>query len=81
MATRLNKQHLAEDLALQVDVGSKAAALRIIDHLVEKIKDELTNGNEVSISTFGKFEPFTRSNGQVTPKFRPFTDFKSVVKA
>ena len=78
---RINRPALIEELSLHIDVPSKAAAARIIDFLFEQITDNVTAGNTVSISGFGKFEPFTRTNGAITPKFRPYKDFKQAVSA
>lgn len=78
---RINRSALIEELSLHVDVPSKAAAARIIDFLIEQITDNVVAGNTVSISGFGKFVPFTRLNGDVTPKFRPYKDFVTAVSA
>lgn len=77
--TRVNRDALIEELSLHVDVGSKAAATRILNFIIDKITDEVVNGNSVAISRFGKFVPFKRSNGDIVPKFRAFSAFKASV--
>lgn len=74
---RLSKVDLVEALSLHVDVGTKAAATRIIDFIFDEIKTQVSEGNAMALPGFGKFVPFTRSNGEVTPKFRAFGDFKT----
>ena len=69
MAERYNKAQLVEDLSLHIDVQSKAAAIRIIDFITETIAEQLAQGNDVTIGSFGKFEKFTRQNGTTTPSF------------
>lgn len=78
---RINRPALIEELSLHVDIPSKAAATRILDFIVEQITTNVSAGNTVTISKFGKFEPFTRTNGTVTPKFRAYGDFKQAVSA
>ena len=78
---RINRSALIEELSLHVDVPSKAAAARIIDFITEQITDNVVAGNTVTISGFGKFEPYKRLNGSIIPKFRPYKDFKQAVSA
>lgn len=83
MATTLNKQALVSNLQLHdlfADVP-KTQILAFVEDFFGMISTEVIAGNTVSISGFGKFEPFTRSNGVVTPKFRPFTAFKDALAA
>ena len=55
------RQTLISDLALQEDVGSNAAATRILDFIEAKVKEQVAAGNEVAFSQkFGKFYPVTQ---------------------
>jgi len=58
----MTKQQFIEELANHNEVGSKAAANRILDGIKDIIKAELVAGNEVSLGTdFGTFKPTKRS--------------------
>jgi len=87
-----------EELCMRVweleDVASKAAARRIVEHIIDTIKEEVASGNEVNVSGLGKFYTkvqkersgvSTMSGGKWTspekkvPKFRASSPFKSLV--
>ena len=81
MAERYNKAQLVEDLSLHIDVQSKAAAVRIIDFITETIAEQLAQGNDVTIGSFGKFEKTKdgKPTGIIVPKFAAFKDLKEAV--
>lgn len=76
------------------DIESKAASRRVVECIIDTIKSEVANGNEVQISGLGKFYPAKqaasegvapdgtpwKSPAKTVPKFKASTDFKSVVK-
>ena len=52
----MTKTELIDALALNVRLGSKAAAADVVDQLLEILTDELAQGNEVYLGqTFGGF--------------------------
>lgn len=78
---RLNRQALVEELYLHDDIENKAAAKRILDSLFDLIKDKVNAGDTIAISGFGKFELYTRLNGEKVPKFRVFAGFTDPMAA
>ena len=80
MAARLNRKAMVDALYLHNDIANKAAAGRVIDAFIEYIQSEVTAGNTVALSGFGKFEAFKCQNGTVLPKFRPFSEFKQSLR-
>ena len=52
----MTKADLIDALALQADIGSKMAASRTMEFLIETIKSELVKGNTVDIFGLGKFK-------------------------
>lgn len=68
---RISKQDFIDSLSLHVDIETKAEATRILSYILEELTDAMVRGDTVHLSGFGKFEPFTRTNGKVSPKFRP----------
>ena len=79
MASRISKRQLVEELALHNDLGTNAAASRVLETLITKITDEVAAGNSIVISGLGKFEPATLQSGKRVPKFRPSEQFKRSV--
>ena len=78
---RLNKTQLVEQLMLQ-DIfadASKRAVTEFVEDFFGIIETTVSEGGEVTIPGFGKFERFERQNGTKVPKFRPFTSFKEKV--
>lgn len=80
MANTLNKQAFAAKLVEAEMFSTKKAAVAHIEALADIIKDEVIEGNSISIPGFGKFENFTRQDGTKSPKFRPFEAFRDAVK-
>lgn len=81
MSQTINKEALAEELYLH-DIFAelpKKQTKEFVEDFFEMISNHVIDGNTVSISGFGKFEPYTKKDGGVTPKFRPFTKFKDSV--
>lgn len=90
----MNKLKLVEEMSLLSDIPSSAAASRILEFLISKIKSEVLSGNEVNISGLGKFsktlqkgrsgivpgtdKSYTTSDKMV-PKFRASSTFKALV--
>lgn len=79
MAERISKRQLVEELALHNDLGTNAAASRVLEALITKITTEVTAGNTVVLSGLGQFEPYTLQSGKRVPKFRPAEQFKRAV--
>lgn len=78
---KLNKAQIVEQLMLQ-DIfanASKKAVTEFVEDFFIMIQDNVSQGNEVTIPGFGKFEKFERQNGTKVPKFRPFSAFKAQV--
>ena len=78
---RINKDQIKEDLSFHnlFAEASKKDVSDFVDDFFKSIADQVANGDEVNIAGFGKFEAFKRSNGELTPKFRPFKTFKESV--
>ena len=70
---------LIEDLSLHHDVGTKVAAKRIMEFILDYISTNVAAGNTVSITRFGTFRPFKRYTGGLTPKFYAFKQFNDIV--
>jgi nucleoid DNA-binding protein len=77
----LNKKALADRIAEYDNFSTKVQAQEFLDDIIGLIVDTIVDGKVVSIAGFGKFESYTRTNGQVVPKFRAFTKFKEAVAA
>ena len=77
MAT-LNKEALAVEIGLHEIFGniSKTKTKEFIEDFFDTIATQVAEGNTVSIAGFGKFTPFTRTNGETVPKFYAFQAFK-----
>lgn len=78
---RITKDTIVAELQLQdafVDVP-KYKVKEFVEDFFQSIIDKVANGDSVAIAGFGKFEPFTRSNGVVTPKFRPAKAFRDTL--
>ena len=59
---KMTKQKLLEDLALLTDIGTKAAASRVLDHLTDIITAEIKKGNSVHLGDdFGTFKAATQA--------------------
>jgi len=76
---RLNKRDLARTLWEAGLADTLVAGERLVDALTNTVVSEVVAGNEVCIAGFGKFEPYTRTNGTVKPKFIPFKAFKDAM--
>lgn len=53
----------------------------IVDSITGLIIDSVENDIEINLAGFGKFYRFTRHNGSFTPKFKPFKNFRDIVKS
>jgi len=76
---RLNKKALARTLQEAELVETLTAGEHLVDVLTNTVVSEVVAGNEVSLAGFGKFIPYTRTNGTVKPKFVPFKAFKDAM--
>lgn len=77
----MNKTALAEKVLEFDNFETKKQAIEFVEDFFKIIRDTVAEGNAVSIPGFGKFEPYTRQNGTVKPKFVPFTAFKEQLTA
>lgn len=75
----MNKRQLINAIAETGHFDTKKAAGEFLDQLITIVSDTVASGNEVRIANFGKFETYTRLNGEKTPKFRPFAALKAKV--
>ena len=58
----MTRKELLQELALCQDLGTKAAAERVLDHLTSVITAQLAAGNSVALGqSFGTLKPVTRS--------------------
>lgn len=81
MAKTINKDGLVEALTLQemfVD-QPKYKVKEFVEDFFGIISEAVSQGDTVSIAKFGKFEPYTRLNGSIKPKFVAFKDFRDAV--
>ena len=78
MAT-FNKAALAERIYEFDNFSTKKQATEFVEDILRLIKDEVAEGNEVSLAGFGKFEQYKLASGVIKPKFSAFTDFKNAV--
>lgn len=91
----LTKKEVAKVIADKYTEFTQKEITDIIDEFIEVIKSEVANGEKVSIPKFGIFEsveraarecrnPQTNERMQIpaynTPKFKPASDFKNMVK-
>lgn len=75
----MNKKQLVNAIVATGHFETKKAANEFLDEFLTIITDTVASGTDVSISGFGKFEQYTRTNGTKTPKFRPFNALKAKV--
>jgi DNA-binding protein HU-beta len=77
----MNKAQLINNLALHNDIegGTKVAAERVLNFIIESIMEELKKGEEVTIAGFGKFYVYKLASGKVVPKFKAFENFKEAI--
>lgn len=80
---RINKPALVEEIMLQ-DVfaeATKSQVTQFVDDFFDLIMSKVSNGDEVAIAKFGKFEKYERQNGAFKAKFTPYKEFKESVSA
>lgn len=77
----MNKVEFINRIAESDAFDTKKAAKVFVDDMLVMIMAEVVAGNDVSLAGFGKFEAYTKENGVVVPKFRPFENFVNQVKA
>lgn len=90
----MNKKELVEEMSLLSDIESAAAASRILEFVIDKVKTEVKAGNEVNISGLGKFISVLQkgksgkvpgtgasytSADKVVPKFKASAQFKALI--
>ena len=80
--SKINKPALVEELYLMTifENASKSQVTQFIENFFDIIAAHVTNGDEVTIPGFGKFERYTKQDGTYKPKFTAFKDFKDAVK-
>ena len=70
----MTRKELLQELALCQDLGTKAAAERVLNHLTSLITAQLTAGNSVALGqSFGTFKPVTRSGVSTLGDKKPYT--------
>ena len=70
----MTKQELITELALCSDLGTKAAAERVLNHLESIIITQLAIGNPVALGqSFGTLKPITRSGVSTLGDKKPYT--------
>ena len=70
----MTRKELLQELALCQDLGTKAAAERVLDHLISTVTAQLAAGNEVTLGQFfGTFKPVTRSGVSTLGDKKPYT--------
>ncbi len=66
----MNKSELAELIAQQAKLPSKAAGKRALDATLAAIMDAVARGNSVTLARFGTFQPVVRKAAR---RFNPRT--------
>ena len=70
----MTKAELLHELALCPDLGTKAAAERVLNHLESIISTQLAIGNSVALGqSFGTLKPVTRSGVSTLGDKKPYT--------
>lgn len=70
----MTRAELLHELALCHDLGTKAAAERVLDHLTGLITAQLAEGNSVALGqSFGTLKPVTRSGVSTLGDKKPYT--------
>ena len=70
----MTKAELIKELALCSDLGTKAAAERVLNHLENIIITQLAIGNPVALGqSFGTLKPITRSGVSTLGDKKPYT--------
>lgn len=81
--TQFSKADLIDRLTESNDMASKAAATRTVEMLIEVIKEQVAEGNQVNLSGLCSFKPSMQSarSGIAPSTGKPFqTAAKRVVK-
>ncbi len=70
----MTRKELLQELALCQDLGTKAAAERVLDHLISTVTTQLAAGNSVALGqSFGSLKPITRSGVSTLGGKKPYT--------
>ena len=70
----MTRKELLQELALCQDLGTKAAAERVLDHLISTVTTQLAAGNSVALGqSFGSLKPVTRSGVSTLGDKKPYT--------
>lgn len=70
----MTRKELLQELALCQDLGTKAAADRVLDHLITIVTTQLAAGNTVALGqSFGSLKPVTRSGVSTLGDKKPYT--------
>ena len=70
----MTRAELLHELALCPDLGTKAAAERVLDHLTTIVVAQITAGNSVALGqSFGTLKPVTRSGVSTLGAKKPYT--------
>lgn len=83
MSKTINKDGLVEFLQTHNIFAdtSKKDTKEFVEDFFAMIAEAVSNGDTVKVPSFGKFEPYTKLDGTIKPKFIAFKDFKDLVTA
>ncbi len=70
----MTRKELLQELALCQDLGTKAAAERVLDHLISTVTAQLAAGNSVALGqSFGTLKPVTRTGVSTLGDKKPYS--------
>lgn len=70
----MTRKELIQEMALCTDLGTQAAAERVLDHLTTLITKQIAEGNSVALGqSFGTLKPVTRSGVSTLGDKKPYT--------
>ena len=70
----MTRKQLIKELALCADLGTQAAAERVLDQLITVITTQIAEGNEVALGqSFGTLKPVTRSGVSTLGDKKPYS--------
>lgn len=70
----MTRKELLQELALCQDLGTKAAAERVLDHLITIVTTQLAAGNSVALGqSFGTLKPVTRNGVSTLGDKKPYS--------
>lgn len=70
----MTRKQLIQEMALCADLGTQAAAERVLDQLISIVTTQVAEGNEVALGqSFGTFKPVTRSGVSTLGDKKPYS--------